>query len=336
MLSIAEATTDNNAFSRRSPGLQIAIDSHSLGAAKTCFRLYYYTIILGYQPREQSPHLTFGLLLHKGREVYYHVKASGQGHEDSLLATIEWALDATWNDALRRPWISDHPEKNRLSLLRTLVWYLDKYGANDPLETVILQAGPSAGKPAVELMFRFDSGLETASGEEIQFCGYLDRLARLNDQVYIDDLKTTRYALSTSWFNSFTPYNQFSMYCLAGQVVWKEPVQGLILDGAQIGATFSRFERQLVPRPPEVLDEWVGSTARWLRMLEACAEEGQRLEATGGAVEEAWPMNESSCGNYGGCQFRGICSKAPKARQTWLDAGFRRRVWDPTVARGDI
>lgn len=336
MILLSEATASNASFSSVSPGVQLAVDSHSLGAAKTCFRLYYYSIVLGYQPRETSPHLTFGLLLHAGREQYYHAKAEGQHHEEALRKTLEWALAATWNPTLCRPWISDHPEKNRLSLLRTLVWYLDKYGDQDALKTIILQAGPSAGLPAVELMFRFGSGLSTSDGEEVQFCGYLDRLASLNDQVYIDDLKTTRYALSTSWFQSFTPYNQFSMYCLAGQVVWKEPVQGLILDGCQIGATFSRFERQLVPRPKEVLDEWVGSTARWLRMLEVCALEGQRLEACGREAVEAWPMNEASCGNYGGCQFRGICSRAPKARQVWLDGGFRRRVWDPTKARGDI
>jgi len=335
-MTLLEATASNSSFSKVSPGLQIAVDSHSLGAAKTCFRLYYYSIVLGYQPKDLSPHLTFGLLMHGGREQYYHGRAQGAGHEEALQATIEWALAKTWNAALRRPWASDHPEKNRLSLLRTLVWYLDKYGDQDGLKTVILQAGEMAGKPAVELMFRFGSGLSTAEGEEIQFCGYLDRLASLNDKVYIDDLKTTRYALSASWFNSFTPYNQFSMYCLAGQVVWKEPVQGLILDGAQIGATFSRFERQLVPRPKEVLEEWVGSTARWLQMLEVCAAEGRQLEASGRDAAEAWPMNESSCGNYGGCDFRGICSRSPAARQVWLEAGFRRRVWDPTQARGDV
>ncbi len=334
MTSLLEATSLNTSFSFLSPGLQLAVDSTSLGAAKTCFRLYYYTIILGWQPKDLSPHLTFGLLVHSGRERYYHAKAKGQEHEEALRGVVAWVLEETWNKTLSRPWISDHPVKNRLTLLRTLVWYLDQYGPSDGLETVIL----ASGKPAVELSFEFDSGYSTQDGEDIQLCGHLDRIARLagTGQTYIDDTKTTQYTLSSSWFNKFTPNSQFSLYCIAGKVVWKEPIQGLIIDGVQVAAGFSRFGRELIPRPPEVLDEWMTATGKWLQMLEQCALDGQRAEAAGRDASEGWPMNEASCDKYGGCQFQPICGRAPKAREIWLQAGFRRRVWDPLQRRGDI
>lgn len=331
-MTLLEATSGNTSFSRVSPGLQLAVDSHSLGQFKACPRLYYYSVVLGYQPRELSVHLQFGLLMHAGLERYHHARAQGQDHEASLQIALAWALAETWNSKLQRPWISDHQIKNRFGLIRTLVWYLDQF-ADDPLDTVILR--PS-GKPAVELSFSFDSGFSSRDGEQFLLCGHLDRLAKLNGQPYITDFKTTLYTLSPSWFDKFTPGNQFSMYCLAGQIVWAEPVQGLIVDGAQIAGGFSRFERSLVPRPQAVLDEWLADTGRWLTRMEACALEGQRLEALGRDPASAWSLNDMSCDRYGGCQFRSIDAKPPASRERWLASDFHRRVWDPLQRRGDI
>lgn len=331
-MTLLEATQDNSSFSRVSPGLQLAVDSHSLGQFKACPRLYYYSIILGYQPRELSVHLQFGLLMHSSLERYHHAKAKGQDHDSALQEALVWLLSETWNRQLRRPWQSDHKVKNRFSLVRTLVWYLDQF-ADDPLQTVIL----ASGKPAVELSFRFESGFASRQdGEPFVLCGHLDRLAKLNGVPYIPDFKTTLYTLTPSWFEKFTPGNQFSMYCLAGQIVWSEPIQGLIVDGAQIAVGFSRFERSLVPRPQPVLDEWLADTGRWLARMEACALEGQRLEALGRDPAQAWSLNDMSCDRYGGCQFRSIDAKAPASREKWLASDFHRRVWDPLQRRGDI
>src|SRR6266566_3979491 len=118
----------NSSFSPILPTLQLAIDSTSLGEAKTCFRRYYYTIRLGYIPRQTSVHLTFGLLLHAGREQYYHALA-GQipgrpigDHTEAVDHAIDWALRATWlpasSDQPGRPWISGDPNKNRFTLIR--------------------------------------------------------------------------------------------------------------------------------------------------------------------------------------------------------------------------
>ena len=57
-------------FSPTIPGLQLAWDSTSLGVFKRCPREYYFTIILGWVPRTTSVHLTFGIMLHKAREIY--------------------------------------------------------------------------------------------------------------------------------------------------------------------------------------------------------------------------------------------------------------------------
>ena len=121
-------TPKNTSFSLSIPNLQFAWDSTSLGTLKECPRKYYYSIVLGKQPRNISVHLTFGLLMHGGVERYHHGKARGEPHNDALDSALIWVLAETWNKELSRPWASGDSYKNRYTLLRTLVWYLDKYG----------------------------------------------------------------------------------------------------------------------------------------------------------------------------------------------------------------
>jgi hypothetical protein len=84
---------DNSSFSAQVPGLQVAIDSTSIGEFKLCPRRYYYSIIKGYQPRTESVHLTFGLLMHASVERYAHARTRGDDHQSSLQAAVLWALD---------------------------------------------------------------------------------------------------------------------------------------------------------------------------------------------------------------------------------------------------
>lgn len=314
-------TSANTSFSSQFPGLQLAIDSTSLGEFKTCPRKYYYSIILGLQPKETSVHLTFGLLMHSSVERYHHHKAAGLSHDDAVSMAIGWMLKETWNSALKRPSLQGDTYKNRLTLLRTLVWYFDQYGDNDTLETVVL----ANGKPAVELSFSFDSGYRTRlTGEMVQFCGHLDRLAKLNGEVYIPDLKTTKSELSPYFWQQFNPNNQFGMYTLAGAVVYNQPVKGLIVDGAQVLVNSSRFARHMVAMDESRIAEWHRDAIWNVRLMEGCAEQAY------------WPQNDKSCGNYGGCPFLGICARPTHSRDAWLKSEFKPRVWDPLMRRGDI
>lgn len=312
-------TSQNSSFSSQVPGLQLAVDSTSLGEFKTCPRKYYYTIILGYQPRGLSIHLEFGLLVHQGVETYHKTRATGSSHQEALRASLRTVLVSSWDYDLGRAKPMLDSQKNRVSLVRALVWFLDQEDSagNDPLRTKIL----SSGAAAVELSFRIDSGYTSQSGEQFVLCGHLDRLVDFNGQPYIEDVKTTSHGLDARWLSQFSPDNQFSLYVFAGQVVWHEPIAGLIVSGLQIGVNFVRSHRALVPRPQTVIEEWYESLGWWLHQMEHSALTGH------------WPQNEKSCGQYGGCPFRPICSRPPNARQAWLNSDFTKRVWDPLQAR---
>lgn len=319
-------TKGNTSFSLAAPLMQLAVDSTSLGAYKTCPRFYWYSILWGFETKALKVDLVFGLWVHGGVERYHHAKAKGASHDDALDAALAWVLVQTWNKDLSRPWASGDSYKNRLTLVRTLVWYLDQYGPSDPLETVIL----ANGKPAVELSFAFNSGYRTQLGEMVQYCGHLDRLASMNNQYYIPDIKTTKYDMTPRYWQQHNPSNQFGMYTLAGQINFQFKVAGLIVDGVQVLVGSSRFQRQLISKDEATIDEWYRGSLDWVRRMEESAIEG---EVHG---ELAYPMNDTSCSKYGGCPMQSICSRSPGSRQQWLETEFRRRVWDPLQRRGDI
>lgn len=334
----------NSSFSLKSPFLQLAWDSTSLGLLKTCAQKYYLAIvgattplpsgalaIAGYASRQESAHLTFGLLYHGALERFDHAKANGASHDEAIKAAVHWAAKETWNKELRRPWISDLNNKNRLTLIRTVVWYCDQF-RDDPASTVIL----ANGRPAVELSFRFATQVYADTGEEYMVCGHLDRMVEFQGLTYVMDRKTTGNTLNSDFFKKFSPDNQFSLYSFAGKVVYELPMSGLICDAAQVAVTFSRFERGFITRTEDQLQEWWQHTMYWIAQAERFAAYGAKLAAQGKDPSVAWPMNDSACHHYGGCQFREICSKSPKVRKQWLEGGAVRKVWDPLQVRGDI
>lgn len=311
----------NSSFSLRTPGLQLGLDSTSLGEFKQCPRKYQLSIVEGWQEKGGKPDLEFGIWLHQAREEYEKITFAGAEHEEALQEVLGNLLKKTWDLELDRPWTSTHPVKNRTTLVQTVIWYLDEVAQGDHLETVRL----ASGAPAVELSFRFDSGLRTRKGESILLCGHLDRIASFGEahdfHNYVVDIKTTKSALNSRFFSSFSPDNQMSLYTIAGEVVFGVPIAGVIIDGIQVGVGFARFARAPIYRAPTLSDEWLGDLSYWLRLMEHCAD------------AQHWPMNDKSCGMWGGCQFREVCGRSPGARDKWLKANYTQRTWDPLLPR---
>lgn len=312
----------NSSFSTLLPKLQLAWDSTSYGALKTCPRYYQYAIIEGRVYPGESPHLKFGIVFHSATEVYEKSRAEGQNHNSALVLALRHAIIETWDFSTNRPWTSTEPTKTRETLLRSIIWYLDTF-QNDSLKTLIL----SDGKAAVELSFRFsindltENGFRASTGEEYILCGHLDKCVEFNEDLWIVDKKTTKAYLNTSYFANYSPDNQISLYSVAGRIIFNREIAGIIIDAIQVRVTGTRFRRQPIPRSTAQLEEWLTDLQFYLRMAEIYA------------TINYWPQNDRSCGLYGGCKFRPVCSSEPAARPDLLDALYTTRIWDPLVPR---
>ena len=304
-------------FSTQIPKLQLAWDSTSLGALKRCPRYYEYNIIEGYVHRSESVHLRFGSEYNNALVTYNKERAKGLEHEEALLLAVRYALTHTWDEKLGRPWVSDEPTKTRETLVRSVIWYLDKF-ADDPFQTIVF----ATGEAAVELPFRIDideaSGL---TGESYLLCGYLDRFVDFQGDAWITDWKSSKYALDDRYFARYTPDNQVSQYDFAGAIMGPRPIKGVVIDAVQLGVTFSRFQRAQITRTPAMREEWLRDSLYVIRQNEQYV------------ADNYWPMNDTSCEKYGGCTYRAICSASPELRKVHLDAMFHKRMWDPLVER---
>jgi hypothetical protein len=343
------AGTPNSPF-LPSTNIQFATDSTSIGYLKTCARLYEYTILEGWRSRGESVHLKFGQLYHSALERYDHHRTRPMDHEDSLHEVVHWALVNTWDpeECLEcngggfigqgsvcgncvggkvdpgKPWLSDHHSKNRETLIRSIIWYLDQF-KDDPAATLIL----ANGKPAVELSFRMEMEWGPEYSQEFGpyptqpylLCGHLDRVVEFGGQKYVMDRKTTGSSPSPHYFDGFAPDNQMSIYTLAARVQFSTPVAGVIIDAAQVAVGFTRFQRGFTYRTEAQLEEWLADFRFWTAQAEGFAEANH------------WPMNDRSCSMYGGCTFRKICSKSPEVRERFLESDFERRPWNPLVPR---
>jgi len=334
--------------------IQFAWDSTSLGWLMQCPQLYQYQMIQGWFPKGVNPHLNFGLIYHSALETYDRLRVKGVSFEEAQIEMVRHALEKTGeyhdrvlnlddsadmsaaNDPslniiqkdgktiLRkwRPWISEHSVKNRENLIRTLVWYTEYY-KDDPAKTYVL----ANGEAAVELSFRFEIELLSPNGQPYMLSGHLDKVVEFGGDLLVQDKKTSGHQLNDMFFASFDLNNQMSLYTVAGKLVLKAPIKGVMIDGAQVAVGFSAFLRGLTFRTDEKLNEWLDTIQTLLRQNEDYATRG------------SWPRNYQSCNNYmdskglGGCPFKKVCSRQPSQRESVLKTDFVKKRWNPLVPR---
>ncbi len=308
--------------------IQFAWDSTSIGAIKLCPRYYFYTIICGYVPKDESIHLRFGIEYHEAIQDYENLRASGVPFSDAVRETMGNLLVRSHNFD-PDPTTKAGQYKNPNTLRQLVIDYLDEF-RNDPCETLIL----ANGRPAVELSFRWELDWgptqqhpdENPSVQPYILCGHLDRVVTYNDDLFVLDHKTTQSAPTDYYFAGFSPNNQVTLYSLAGQIVLDSPMRGVIIEAAQILLeTPNRFVRRPIYTSDQLIHEWLGDLEPVLQMAEDYAR------------AEYWPMNDTACGMYGGCKFRGVCSKNPEVRKHYLNADFtqleEKDRWNPLKAR---
>lgn len=314
-----------------SDGVQFAFDSTSLKLFQECPRKYQYKMLEGWTRREKSVHLLFGGWYATALEHYYKHIALGMSSAEALHTVVAEILVSTWTyeteptkegdpgypdgvNIIRgtgSPWKSDHNTKTRENLIRTIVWYVGQFQDEDI--KVIITAG---GKPAVEYSF----SLPVDNG--IVLSGHIDRLVEYGGHPYVMDQKTTGSAITPYYFEQFNPDTQMSLYTFAGRMIYNMPVKGVIIDAAQIAVGFTRFARGFTFRSDQMLNEWYDETMTLASNIQKATKNNQ------------FPRNSTACGNFGGCEFRSVCSRSPEIREQFLKGDFiKGKLWDPLEAR---
>lgn len=324
--------------------IQYAWDSTCLGWLKRCPRLYQLSMIEGWRPKDENVHLTFGIRYTNALEYYHKLRAEDGGqnynHDMALGLVVEKALLDTWvpdedpvgedeSPGPGHPWTTDNTQKNRYTLLRAIIWYLDQY-EHDPAVTVIAEDGT----PLVERSFRMELDWGPAEGkaniartnpepQPYLLCGHLDRVVTFLGSTFGMDHKTTKTTIGSYYFDQYEPNNQMTLYTIATRVIFNVPIRGMIIDAIQTAVTFAEPARGVTYRTPTQLEEW-------LKDLRYHLDAAERY-----ATDQYWPMNDTACFN---CSFNKhdskICAKDPAVRGAFLASHFTKEdPWNPLKAR---
>jgi hypothetical protein len=189
---------------------------------------------------------------------------------------------------------------------------VDQFGEDDSCQTVIL----SNGKPAVEHSFRLEAD------NDIILSGHLDRLVEYGHAPTFRTRKPPAPLYHPATSMAITPTHRCHSTPSRARSIFNLQIKGIMIDAAQIAVGFTRFERGFTFRDEGQLNEWYDNSMYHIE---------KAREAT---REDYFPLNPSSCGNYGGCEFRHICSKAPSIREQFLKGDFvKGKRWDPLEVR---
>lgn len=226
-------------------------------------------------------------------------------------------------------WFPFHAAKDRVQLIRALVWYAEeaKTGALRPISlgSVVERAPENAPEvvkhtAAVELPFLVP--FTQIGGVQYWLCGWWDAVKQLggpDGPAFVTDYKTTRHTLSSDYWAGWQPNTQVDLYDLVASKFAPIPVEGVAIEAIQVGCDrngegWVRFGYRNYTRTPGQRLEVAREIMTYLGMAASYAQVGY------------WPMNRASCKL---CEFKAVCNLPAEQRPHYLAEHFVRGRWNP-------
>jgi hypothetical protein len=298
---MTDITLGDHTFAKFVDDKQIVWDASSLASFGACPRMYQLNNIQGWKRETEGAATAFGKAVHYGLEV---LDTARFYKKDKATATKE-AVIAVLDDYGEKMASSTDNARDLEAALRAVVWQ-----AEDHWDDNMRVAAMPDETPACEVRFECPF-----PGTDYRFSGRIDKIAKLDGELYIVDFKTTKSGLNDYYFARYSPNTQIYAYLWATRNILKLPVRGFVVDGIQTGVNFTRFGRAVFNVSDTQLAEWERDTRLALEQATKYYDEGY------------YPQNFGACGNYGGCDYRTVCSRAPEHRETWLAADFVKKPY---------
>jgi hypothetical protein len=198
--------------------------SHSqLQVWSSCEQKWYYSYLLGLQPKIKAHYFSTGDFVHKGLECVYSVRREGGTWDDSIRALIR-----TWKEQAPAMMAENIQSFNKAT--RILKRYVSQYAPVADMGMRIL---------GVEVHFEQD--IPTPAGNKITIEGYIDLLVEINGVLFAWDHKTIGSA--TFWTQEEAMLDpQFGIYTLALRLQGY-PVKGFIVNQLNV-YDYAKFDEQ--------------------------------------------------------------------------------------------
>lgn len=277
-------------------------DSTIVMKQKTCRRLYFFTVVCGFQERGNSRNLPliFGSAYHKFREV---LESTDGDIKAALTACMSYWMKHATEPIIGTKWDFLTGQRLLASCEAAYKYWRGEKQAKKIEVVKGLVEGPA--------MITLSDGVTKIGAR-------FDQVTRWAGRLYPRDFKST--SKQRKWFErNLEPNDQFSRQLL---ITWR--LSGELPQGLFVEMMFNDKKNG-----PEVIPL---TTARTEEQLVAFEKNEIYLSNELAACREAdfWPMEEKQCPF---CPFRLVCrATSERAAVAQLKAGFEQRVWDFTAA----
>lgn len=268
---------------------RIYINSSSIDLIQSCRKKAFFALERNLRGTEQSDALVFGSALHKALEAFY--SAPILGNERAI--TVSQVQDVFEKNANGLAELPDSEKRSVANGKKIISNYIATY-KNDPWVVVVDSHGP-----VVERSFELESSVPG-----VTIHGQIDCLLQNVEtkEIVVCDHKTSS-SLGADFLNRVKPNIQFSIYTwAANQLGFK--VDQVMVNGIQVAKTKADLLRVFTKRDQNDFDEMFetinDSVVLWKQAK----------------ASKIWPMNSSSCGQWGGCQYKEICSFSRDTRES--------------------
>jgi len=290
---------------------QFVWDVSSLVSLGRCQRYYKLNNLEGWRKvsRSKDPAAPWGSAFHDVIEVYDRAQFDGRKKSDALRLAMAEALTNKHHliDVFAPP-AGENSDESRIdatrtlqTLVRALIWYHEHY-----LEDNLVTLPAPDDSDSLEMRFQVPIPTHIADIPEYSISGRIDRFVSLYDEIYVLDRKTTKKTLNKWYFEPYHHDLQAKIYTWVFRRCFNIPVEGFMVDAIQTTVGHTAFQRYAVRTSESELDEieeFLGHTLKQAKEM---------------ADKQEYMPNFASCGNFGGCEFLGICGKAPPLRETYL------------------
>jgi PD-(D/E)XK nuclease superfamily len=268
------------------------VNASSVDILTTCPRKAEYSIKRKMRKEEEGEALVFGSAIHSALEAFYKATPGTR--------TLSEMVEAFNQAAGELHYLPETEKRSVSNGHKILGRYFSTYG-NDPWVTYVDEKGPFVER-SFELPFK----------DNLYVHGQIDCALQNTEtgEVVICDHKTT--SSCSDLINRVKPNTQFSLYAWAA-VQMGLPVKRVMVNGIQVAKTKSDFLRIFTDRGEDDFRELELS-------LDYAVHLYNRFDQS-----EAWPMNTSSCSNYGGCQYLSICQLDRKLRESAIQSIYPGR-----------
>lgn len=287
---------------------------------KTCARLYFYRVVLGFVEKQPPQYFGFGSCYHKFREILDDawIKLTPEEKKTKGL-DLDWQMDLftravnAANNLWKAKKMKDPVVGDKWDFL-TQARFIESC-------TIAFKHWQEEKKKGRIDILTVEQNFAVPLPDGTYVGGKKDITLRWNNGLWVRDYKTSSKEQNEFYKRTLEPNDQFTRYTFGASQLAGEKAQGVIVEVLYNGKGTKKQPKKgpeihthMTERSDWQLTQWVKE-----QMIES-----KRLEMYRAA--DTWPMEEKFC-SY--CIFHSVCKKGSEyAQMAKLEAEFKVEPWD--------